>query len=102
MEIRIEWSELSERQLKDIFDYYSFEANSRIARKIINRIINRVSILENNPFAGPREELLSNYLEEYRYLVESNYKIIYWKNENTITIASVFDCRQNPEKIRRI
>lgn len=102
MEIRIEWSELSERQLKDIFDYYSFEANSRIAKKIITKIIDRVSILENNPFAGPKEELLSTYPEDYRYLVESNYKIIYWKKENLITIASVFDCRQNPNKIRKI
>jgi len=102
MEIKIEWSELSERQLKDIFDYYSFEANSRIARKIINKLIDKVSILENNPFAGPKEELLNNYPEEYRYLVESNYKIIYWKKENLITISSVFDCRQNPNKIRKI
>ncbi len=37
--MRVEWSELSERQLKDIFDYYSFEVSPRIARKIINRII---------------------------------------------------------------
>lgn len=37
--MRIEWSELSERQLQDIFDYYSVEANLKIARKIINRII---------------------------------------------------------------
>ena len=42
MEIRIEWSELSEKQLKDIFDYYSLEVSSRIARKIINKIIDRV------------------------------------------------------------
>jgi len=102
MEMRIEWSELSEKQLKDIFDYYSFEANSRIARKIINKIINRVSILESNPLAGPKEELLCNYPEDYRYLVESNYKIIYWKKGNLITIASVFDCRQNPEKIEKL
>jgi toxin ParE1/3/4 len=102
MEIRIEWSELSERQLKDIFDYYSLEVNARIARKIINRIIDRVSILENIPFAGQQEELLSNYPEDFRYLIESNYKIIYWKNENLITIASVFDCRQNPSKMREI
>jgi len=102
MEIRIEWSELSERQLKDIFDYYSVEASTRIARKIVNRIVDRVSILENNPFAGPKEELLSNYPEEYRYLVESNYKIIYWKKEDIVTIASVFDYRQNPEKIIKI
>lgn len=102
MEIRIEWSELSEKQLKDIFDYYSLEANPRIAKKIINKIIDRISILEDNPLAGPKEKLLSGYPEDFRYLVESNYKIIYWKKENVITIASVFDCRQNPEKIKKI
>jgi toxin ParE1/3/4 len=102
MEIRIEWSEQSEIQLKDLFDYYSFKVSPRIARKIINRILDRVSILESNPSAGPIEELLSEYTEEFRYLVESNYKIIYWKKGNLITIASVFDCRQNPEKIKKI
>jgi hypothetical protein len=40
--------------------------------------------------------------EDFRYLVESNYKIIYWKEDEIITIASVFDCRQNPEKIKKI
>jgi len=102
MEVRIEWSELSERQLKDIFDYYAFEASPAIARKIINRIINKVSILENNPLSGTKEELLNDYPEDFRYLVESNYKIIYWKKENLVTIASVFDCRQNPEKIKKL
>ncbi len=100
MEIRIVWSELSERQLKGIFDYYSVAASQRIARKIINRIINRVFLLEKNPYAGTKEELLINYDEEFRYLVDRNYKVIYWKDENLITIASVFDCRQNPEKIK--
>jgi len=47
--MRIEWSELSERQLQDIFDYYSVEANIKIARKIVNKIIERVSILEGRP-----------------------------------------------------
>ena len=102
MEIRIEWSELSERQLKDIFDYYSFAASPRIARKIINRILERVTVLETNPLVGPKEELLIEYPEDFRYLVESNYKIIYWKKENLITIASIFDCRQNPEKIKKL
>lgn len=98
----IEWAEQSERQLKDIFDYYSFEVSPRIARKIVNKIFDRVTILESNPLAGQKEELLSDYPEDFRYLVESNYKIIYWKKENLITIASVFDCRQNPEKIKKI
>ena len=38
MEIIIEWSELSERQLKDIYDYYSIEVSSRTARKVIGAI----------------------------------------------------------------
>jgi len=99
MEIRIEWSDLSERQLKDVFDYYSIEVSPAIAKKLINRIIDRVTILESNPLAGPKEELLSEHTEDFRYLIESNYKIIYWKKENLITIASVFDCRQNPKKL---
>lgn len=102
MEIRIEWSELSERQLKDIFDYYAFVASPGIAKKIVNRILERVSVLETNPLVGPKEELLVEYPEDFRYLVESNFKIIYWKNEDFITIASVFDCRQNPEKIKKL
>ncbi len=102
MEIRIEWSELSERQLKDIFDYYASAASPRNAKKIVNRILERISILETNPFIGPKEELLVEYPEDFRYLVESNYKIIYWKKGNLITIASIYDCRQNPEKIKQL
>ncbi len=102
MEIRIEWYELAERQLKDISDFNVFEVSLGIARKIINRIINSVSKLYINSLAGQEEEILSDYREDFRYLVESNYKIIYWKKENLITIASVFDCRQNPEKIKSI
>ena len=102
MEIRIEWSELSERQLKDIFDYYSIKASPRIARNIINRIISRVSVLKKNPLSGVKEDLLNQYSEDFRFLIQGNYKILYWKYENQITIASVFDCRQNPQKLDRI
>ncbi len=100
MEMKIEWSELSERQLKDIFNYYSLEVSPRIARKIIYRIIDRVSMLESNPFVGPKEDLLSDYQQDFRYLIENNYKIIYWVSGKLITISSVFDCRQNPIKIK--
>ncbi len=102
MEVIIKWSAISERQLREIFKYYSTEANQVITRKVIAGIINRVSILKNNPLAGHKEELLSNYPEEFRYLVEGNYKIIYWITNNIITVASVFDCRQNPEKMKNI
>ncbi|MFZ4456356.1 MAG: type II toxin-antitoxin system RelE/ParE family toxin [Bacteroidales bacterium] len=96
MEIVILWSEIAERQLKEIFQFYSEQANTNVARKIVTQLIDRVTILKNNPLAGQKEELLANSEVDFRYLVEGNYKIIYWKEENRVTIATVFDCRQNP------
>ena len=62
--------------------------------------IDRTIQLEKHPSSGQRELLLANRKFDYRYLVESNYKIIYWIEDNYIKIASVFDCRQNSGKIK--
>jgi toxin ParE1/3/4 len=102
VEVRIEWSGLSERQLKEIFEYYTINASPGVAGKLIDKIIDSVSILKSNPLIGPKEELLTEYPEDFRYLIVSNYKIIYWKTGSRIMIASVFDCRQNPIKIKKI
>ena len=102
MEIGIEWSALAERQLKDIYEYYALNASTLVAMRIVSKILKRVDILYKNPFSGSKEELLKEYPEDFRYLVESNYKIIYWHENGLITIASVFDCRQNPDKIQSL
>lgn len=88
--------------MNDIYGYYSLNSSPKIARKIVNKIVDRVEILLKNPHSGNTEELLSEMPEDFRYLVESNYKIIYWIEDDIITIASVFDCRQNPEKLKKI
>jgi len=100
MEIRIEWSELAEKQLKDIYGYFSLQASPRVANRIVKKIVESVEVLYTVPFSGQKEELLSRYAEDFRYLVEGNYKIIYWNYNELITIASVFDCRQNPDKLK--
>jgi len=102
MELRVFWTDTARFQLEDIFNYYKDKANIRVARKLVKRIIERTIQLEKNPNSGSKEPLLSNRKFEYRYLVEGNYKIIYWKQDNYIKIATVFDCRQNPEKMKRI
>lgn len=40
--------------------------------------------------------------QEFRYLIATNYKIIYYINDEKqrIVIANVFDTRQNPDKIQ--
>ena len=67
-------------------------------------ITKEVTKLKKQPTIGQEEELLENDSRDFRYLVTSNYKIIYWINleENRIEIFDVFDTRQNPMKMKRI
>jgi len=100
MELKVFWTDTARFQLEDIFDYYKEKANVKVARKLVKKIIDRTIQLEKNPKSGTKEPLLYKRKFEYRYLVEGNYKIIYWIKENYINIATVFDCRQNPEKMK--
>lgn len=100
MEVKILWTELAINQLEQIFDFYKYNANTEVARKIVSQIVDKTILLEKNPFIGAKEPLLANRKKEYHYLVEGNYKIIYWKENNYVKINSIFDCRQNPIKIK--
>ena len=55
------------------------------------------------PKLGPKELTLLNRKIEYRYIVETDYKIIDSIDEAThlIKISDVFDTRLNPIKIER-
>ena len=88
MELRVFWTDTARFQLEDIFNYYKDKASIRVARKLVKQIIDRTIQLEKNPNSGPKEPLLSGRKFEYRYLVEGNYKIIYWKQDNYIKIAT--------------
>ena len=101
MEMKVIWAESARIQLENIFHYYQENANTETSGKIVKRITNRTIQLESNPESGPLEPLLKARKFKYRYLVESNYKIIYRIEKNYIFIVSVFDCRQNPVKIKK-
>ncbi len=104
MEYIVIWSAFSEKLIDEIFDYYEQKTKSySIAKSIIEKILLAPNILRNNPKLGQREALLKDRNVEYRYIIESNYKLIYYIDENTktINISDVFDTRQNPIKLRR-
>jgi plasmid stabilization system protein ParE len=99
MEIKIIWSLKAKYQLHTIFDYYQANASTTVAESLVSKILSRTRNLSTFPLIGKCEELLLDHPNKFRYVVEGNYKILYWLNENEIIIATVFDCRQNPKKI---
>ncbi|TCN58605.1 type II toxin-antitoxin system RelE/ParE family toxin [Flavobacterium circumlabens] len=88
-------------KLEDIFEYYKFKAGIRFSQTLVKGIIDSSLSLEINAYGGQKEELLSERIEDFRYLVFKNYQIIYWIDEarKIVVVSNIFDTRQNPQKL---
>lgn len=97
--MKVIWSDFAIENLKDIFEYYSINANKKVAHTIRKQILDSTHQLKMNPESGQKELCLESLEQVYRYLVVTNYKIIYRVDNNQICINDVFDTRQDPSKI---
>ena len=104
MGLRIYWTDFAKSGLIEIFDYYSENVSSRVAKNIVEGIVEYTLVLSFQPEMGAIEPLLENRKITFRYLIYKNYKIIYWYNleKDRIDISDIFDTRQNPIKIKRV
>jgi toxin ParE1/3/4 len=99
MVMKVFWSDTALSQLEDIYNYHKIVASESVAKKLVKTLVEQTIFLELNPLLGKKEPLLAVRKYEYRFLVKGQYKIIYHIDNNYIKITSVFDCRQNPDKI---
>lgn len=104
MGLELFWSEFAKSKLATIYQYYKLKAGKKVALKIISGIVDRTNDLNKNPEIGRVEDALDDEERKFRYLVHSNYKIIYYINihTNRVVIANVFDTRQDPDRIKEM
>lgn len=103
MGLTVYWTDFAKNELKNIFTFHHEKVHLKIARQIVRQIVERADDLSNFPYAGAVEEHLQGMPQNFRYVLRTNYKIIYWINQpkNRIEIVDVFDTRQNPAKMKR-
>ena len=80
MAVKIFWTVFAEKELENIFEYYKEKAGYRIAKRLVDNIYDTTETLKDQYEIGQKEELLIERVEEFRYLVVKNYKVIYWFN----------------------
>lgn len=98
--MKLIWSLSAKNELREIYNYYKIVANSKTAKSIHREIFSKTSLLKNYRELGKIEENKRVKGNGYKFLVSGNYKIVYRVlDTKTIFIASVFDCRQNPDKM---
>jgi toxin ParE1/3/4 len=97
--MKVVWSKIAIAQLKTISYYSSFSHTKNLCDKIIER----TALLQKFPEMGSLQNLSQDHKiykkHEYRYLVEGNYKILYYITEKNIRISLVFHTSQEPEKL---
>lgn len=99
VEMKIQWLETAQEDLRQLRAYYIDNAGINATRKRIREITERVSLLSVNPYLGKAEQELGRKTEQYRFLVCGDYKIYYYIKEQSIKIALLWDCRRNPKRL---
>ncbi|NDV96570.1 type II toxin-antitoxin system RelE/ParE family toxin [Dysgonomonas sp. 521] len=98
--MQIEWTNEAKEQLDTIYSMYE-DINLTAAVNIRQSIILSVRKLVEFPHMAAIEPLLKRRKIKYRSLVvERLFKVIYSIDKNTIYISAVWDCRQNPKKLK--
>jgi plasmid stabilization system protein ParE len=91
----------AEDHLDDIYNMLE-EKSQRSAIVLYNSILNEIERLRNFPKIAQIEPVLINEPQEFRSLVvQRNYKVVYYIEEDTIYIAAIWGCRQNPKTNKR-
>ena len=98
---QIIWTNFAISELKYIYLYYRMIASDKVADKIRKSIFDGTKPLIKQPLIGAVEENLIDLGQEHRYIVVDNYKIIYRVIQLDIYITDIFDCRQNPKKMKK-
>ena len=90
----------------DLADIVLQETKEIYGAKALERIINRIELLQQRvakmPRIGGYEEALADEEGEYRFLTINNrFKLVYEVvDDSNVLIIAIWDFKQNPDKLR--
>ncbi len=95
---RIIWSDEALKNLKNILDYLEQRWTERETGSFVELLEHQLMLISNNPWLFP----LSDRYSDLRKSVLSFQTTIYYRiTGDEIHLISLFDNRQDPEKIRK-
>ena len=94
--VKVIWTELARSDLKTIYEYISEDSNF-YAKRFIEKLLEKVDILENYPNMGRIVPEFEN--PKIRELIEGNYRIVYRIFIDRIEIIRVHHSSRNLKKL---
>ena len=95
---KVTWTVRAQNDRKEILTYWNSRNKSNLYSKKLNGlIIESLVLIAKYPLIGKRTDK-----ENVRIKVLRDYLIVYEVLPKEIVILTVWDCRQNPEDLKRI
>jgi len=95
---QIIWTEKAQKARIEIFTYWNNRNKSFVYSKKLNELIKlSLQIISKHPLIGKLSDK-----ENVRVKVLRDYLIIYEITLKEIIVLTIWDCRQNPEDLKRI
>lgn len=95
--MKIKFLIAAEEHLDDIYNQIA-DKSEQAAINLYNEFLDEIDRLKDFPNIASIESMLSEEPQLFRSLVvRHNYKVIYFQEGNTIFIAAIWDCRQDPK-----
>jgi len=101
--MRLLFTEDAEDHLEAAYNFREETTSQRSAAELYNNLIDGIQILIDQPHLGRIEPLLEDAAISYRSLILlRDFKVIYHIDDQIIVVAAVYNCRQEPEKLREV
>ena len=93
---QIVWTFEAENDLDAIFEFYYTKSPSAA----INIRTSIITAVEDLIFATQFQ--VDDINDRYRRIIVGNYKVLYKEIGNKLVIFAIFDCRQDPKKLKKL
>ena len=91
-------SDFAQTKIKNLFEYLEGRWSETVRQKFAQKLLGNVKIIRDNPEAFPISETNKKV---HKCVVTKQTTIFYKFNSKRIEIISVFDTRQDPNKIKK-
>ena len=92
---KVIWSARAKIDQFEILDYYYKRNGNKVySQKLFKRFRSAIKLLIKHPEIGVQTDV-----KNIRNLIEGDYAIFYKIGQDIIEIITIWDCRQDPEKL---
>jgi len=89
--MKVQFTKFAKKALDKVYEWHKERGAGKAGRKIRAAILRKAMMLKEHPYLGQEEELLKDLELGHRYIVEGNYKIVYFIADKLSSSAELFD-----------